>query len=1424
MKKTFSLLLTLVLALNLVTINVVATEGTVTISVTKTENPKTLQATASITNAVSYEYQWVERSAPTENYTEVPTDIHNTYIVSPRDKNMYLNCRVTPVFGDGSKGEAIYASSDTQITSLGRFSRSDSTVVQWPETTPSEYLFTVDGQSRKYILLDYFLDKDASFYVMQDSTYGTYLFDTQEGHTRFDPTCSTNIGYALNSEDFKNNGLNGVKFNATIMNYIDWDHVWWTEQGISSIGNGYSANADYSFTAGLSLLSMGEAYKYREKIGWNLQNLTWWWTRTQRGLNYANHNIITMKGSGEFWNISAHVKESNSQIPSIRPTFYLNEDFFREVRLKLQDSDGSNLLGESVQAMLKSRYTRDELSAIYSDKELDYIGFSAPDYVTIDQEQYSNGSPIMLTANLTVENAVSYQYQWIARAGVDGAYSDIRSDKQQKYFVSTLDKNKYLNCKVTPVFADGSLGASSISKTDYYVGQLGRYSRSDSSKYPFPATTPAEYKFKVTGQSREYILLDEFNDSESAFYIMQEDSYGRYMFDTEGHTRFEPDCISNVGYAINSDDFKNSGLNGVMLNNKIKEHIDWDHVWWTESGAAGGDAAEDYSFTAGMSLISITEAYKYSGKFGYNLHANNSWWWTRTQRGVNGNTTNIMVMKGAGEFWNINASTLETSGQIPCVRSTFYLNDDFFKSVKIYDIGDSVKETILNRYSKSELVHLYNEKELEDIGYPAAISLDKQAGNLYYQKDLKVMIDYTPSAYSYIEIIAKYNGTETMLYDDFGYSDIPIKGQYNLASIPFGTQDVSVVIKENDVVMATMEQSIYVIPDAENAYGQSRMGMVVPIAQILAEPNIIENVKRLGFNNIRVEFTWDRIEQQQGEYSFDLFAPVMNKARECDVDILALFAYNSSIYSSNTGTKEAIDTPEERTAFANYVKAVVEEYPEIKNIEIWNEPNAPGFWNNGTGAITANDIADYSLLVKQVSDVLKSVSPDINVFAGAIDVSKDALNYVNGMLANGVYPYMDVLSYHPYYHPNNVNTAQRDGFIADRILPYKNVLRNYGGFKQLAATELGFSSGLFTSVGVTEQTREVPKEIIVSAANHIEMGQVFNYKDTVENFGILDVDGIPTPLMYSLAQMNHVLNGAVFIGQLETVNKIRAYVFARNGEPVIAAWATENTTFNITGVDAKAYDLNGNPVAISNSALTLTLNPTYIEKVDSSYFESANLFERAKRKQMITATELPQNIIDALNSDSVALKSIIDESSLTDLQKSTLLDMIHEVELVDAAYQPLSGLPKTEIPLGRYNMLKASADNAYAKAALKYAERYIREGQAVQDSDDVSAELLTKNIIVAEKLLDSVEILISGAADDVAVQNISKLNNMLTFEVVNNTSKALEVYVAIYDSKKLVGVQIADLSNLSFNVGSANGKIMVWEQGTMTPLTRLYDF
>lgn len=460
----------------------------------------TLTANYTISGATSYAYQWVTRASSSDEYTEYPTDTSQTYIVTPRDKNMYLNCYVTGLDENGNEmGERVLAGSDYQITKLGHYGRT--TVNLTNESTPKQYKFSVasDTSKKEYILLDEFNDENSAFYIFADHRYGgTKVFDTVSTGYKFDPNSSTNIGYVLNNSVRTDLAINGEAIDKNIVDHINWNHNWWTE-GSSQIESldKTAAGTDYSFTAGISLISMSETAKYRNKFGWNLNaNKTWWWSRTQRSSDNGGgnplNNILVMKSGAQLWNLD--ISNPAEQTPSIRPTFYLDDDFFGEVKCRVFDeTTGEVVLGSEVCKTIAKRYTYDELSSIYEVDELEVILSYAENCPTLTNVKiagtastgsavtadytflpYKNGAESGTTIIWMYADAANSSYTRTGDTGKILNISDNLKGKYIKFVVVPSDENGrtgklYVSDPVKVIDGAGTVTVSNVVVTDTSV-------------------------------------------------------------------------------------------------------------------------------------------------------------------------------------------------------------------------------------------------------------------------------------------------------------------------------------------------------------------------------------------------------------------------------------------------------------------------------------------------------------------------------------------------------------------------------------------------------------------------------------------------------------------------------------------------------------------------------------------------------------------------------------------------------------------------------------------------------------------------------------------------------------------------------------------------------------------------------------------
>ena len=451
-----------------------------------------------------YEYQWLTSDSENGEYTDLLSDRSATYVVTPRDKDKYIKAQITNV----KTGEVTLTDNSVHIENLGPVSRTGFSAANINETmlTPSENIFTVGG--RKFILLEEMNGNKSHYYVLTEELYGAKKFD-ENSYAKFDPESDGNIGKFLNGEFLTAGGGNRV-LPSEICQHIDFEHVWNTEAGMS---NG-DCPEDYSFTAGISLLSQSEAVKYHGKYGWQPDGndvITPWWSRTQRGVGGDTDNILVMMGSndsgkGNMWN------KSCTQSFFIRPAFYLDEDFFKEVKCDILKT------GDNIKRLMAEKYTISELEGLYSIEELIAIGFNIKSTVI---EKDESGGSITLTAKMNDADAVGFKYKWYISDTEEEKGKQVYGNTTARYIVGVNDRTKYISAAVIPVYADGSIGEETYAINKIYVDNIGAMARTDYSSDDRRAKrdNPKEYLFTAGGE--QMILLDAFDDDNDSIYSIR---------------------------------------------------------------------------------------------------------------------------------------------------------------------------------------------------------------------------------------------------------------------------------------------------------------------------------------------------------------------------------------------------------------------------------------------------------------------------------------------------------------------------------------------------------------------------------------------------------------------------------------------------------------------------------------------------------------------------------------------------------------------------------------------------------------------------------------------------------------------------------------------------------------------------------------
>ena len=253
--------------------------------------------------------------------------------------------------------------------------------------------------------------------------------------------------------------------------------------------------------------------------------------------------------------------------------------------------------------------------------------------------------------------------------------------------------------------------------------------------------TPAADKFTIDG--RGFVLLDTFDNAESAYYVTTTDAYGDMETISDGtEGGFENPTGKQINYdsyksdAFLNGDFLTKGNNFTALGNDtttyyklpqgIIDNIDNNHVWkrFVNDYRFGTGVLREY--TTGVSLLSWTDFTTYAGKLGVidgflNSDA------LKVSDALKDDTlkADTYFLRDTNNWGGDSALAMFCTADKECkhwgqyvrrygfLRPAFYLKKNFFKntSVDLSTVGENVKTAIRNVCTDGDLLRLYSAEE-----------------------------------------------------------------------------------------------------------------------------------------------------------------------------------------------------------------------------------------------------------------------------------------------------------------------------------------------------------------------------------------------------------------------------------------------------------------------------------------------------------------------------------------------------------------------------------------------------------------------------------------------------------------------------------------------------------------------------------------
>ncbi|PTL54852.1 hypothetical protein C7Y72_19910 [Paraconexibacter algicola] len=310
-----------------------------------------------------------------------------------------------------------------------------------------------------------------------------------------------------------------------------------------------------------------------------------------------------------------------------------------------------------------------------------------------------------------------------------------------------------------------------------------------------------------------------------------------------------------------------------------------------------------------------------------------------------------------------------------------------------------------------------------------------------------------------------------------------------------------------------------------------------PASAELAE---VDAAAELGADAIRVAVQWAGMEPLRAGELADWYVQRLDglvaRARRAGLQVLltpvftpcwAVDAAGGAPCASPAAAQQVQTThPRDPADYARFAGRLARRYGDaLAGLEVWNEPNLPGFWAPQDAA------RDYVRLVRATRQELLRVAPRLPLVAGAL-AGGDA-PFLEQLYGEGLADEIDVLSVHAYNdgRPPERGLPARFARAAFRqgLLAVKGVVERRDAGRTVWVTEIGWNTStqrgeLFNDgVGEAEQAAYLGRALARLQAPGTALGfpeSVFVYRlrdprqapaDPQQNYGLIAADGRRKP-------------------------------------------------------------------------------------------------------------------------------------------------------------------------------------------------------------------------------------------------------------------------------------------------------------------------
>ena len=319
-------------------------------------------------------------------------------------------------------------------------------------------------------------------------------------------------------------------------------------------------------------------------------------------------------------------------------------------------------------------------------------------------------------------------------------------------------------------------------------------------------------------------------------------------------------------------------------------------------------------------------------------------------------------------------------------------------------------------------------------------------------------------------------------------------------------------------------------------------------------PQDLDLIRDGGFRAIRMDFSWSRIERQEGVYDFEKagYDALTAGCVKRGIRIIYILDYSNRLYEP----EHSVRTEAGRKAFAAFAEAAARRYSG-KGIlwEFWNEPNIRQFWS------PQPDVENYCKLVAEAAPLVRKADPSGILLAPA--TSGIPFDWLESCFKQGLLQWIDALSVHPYraQAPETVlKDYDRLRKLVERYAPENRQIPILSG-------EWGYSNINWDKKRLPDeqQARYLARMFLINLDQKVPVSIWYDWKndgadpnEREHHFGTVERDLTPKAAYRAAQALSSALGGYRIEKQLALANeKDIVYLLHKGDRRALALWTTE---------------------------------------------------------------------------------------------------------------------------------------------------------------------------------------------------------------------------------------------------------------------------